>query len=139
MIEPNVIIEHARAWLGVPFLHQGRSRSGVDCVGLVIQVGKECGLLPQSFEKRDYGRLPVSGQLLDGIKEYCIQGTIALPGTLVVIKYGKEPHHLTICTGATLIHASATPGLERVVEHGYRHPWPKLTQSIWRLPGVNYE
>ncbi|WBQ10873.1 hypothetical protein L2D01_03620 [Hyphomonadaceae bacterium ML37] len=30
------IIAEARGWLGVPWGHQGSTRCGVDCVGLVV-------------------------------------------------------------------------------------------------------
>jgi hypothetical protein len=37
------IVTEARAWLDVPWEHQGRSRLGVDCVGLVQKVGDKFG------------------------------------------------------------------------------------------------
>ena len=42
--DPDAIIAAARAWLGVPWRHQGRTRQGVDCAGLVVLVGREFGL-----------------------------------------------------------------------------------------------
>jgi cell wall-associated NlpC family hydrolase len=43
-VEPNAIIAAARSWLGVPWRHQGRTRQGVDCAGLVVLVGRGLGL-----------------------------------------------------------------------------------------------
>jgi cell wall-associated NlpC family hydrolase len=37
----NVIVSAARSWLGVPWRHQGRTRQGVDCAGLVVLVGRK--------------------------------------------------------------------------------------------------
>lgn len=136
MTTPEAVIAEARSWVGVPFLHQGRSREGVDCVGLVIVVGRACGLLPADFERTAYGRTPFRGVLIEQISEVCERAEVAAPGTLVAIRWNREPHHVAICTGPTLIHANARVG--RVVEHGYRAQWPALTESVWKLPGVEY-
>jgi cell wall-associated NlpC family hydrolase len=38
------IIEEARSYIGVPWKHRGRSRTGIDCLGLVLEVGSKFGL-----------------------------------------------------------------------------------------------
>ena len=35
------VVREARTWVGVPFRHQGRSRSGVDCGGIIVVVLRE--------------------------------------------------------------------------------------------------
>jgi cell wall-associated NlpC family hydrolase len=132
----SAVIDLARTWVGVPFRHQGRSREGIDCVGLAIVVGRELGLLPADFDATGYARRPTDGRLLEEIAERCTPAPGPEPASLIVVRWNRDPHHVAICTGPTLIHALSTVG--RVVEHGYRHPWPKLTQSVWRLPGVAY-
>jgi len=52
----------ARAWLGIPWRHQGRSARGVDCAGLVVLVARELGLA--DYDKQTYGRRP-EGQGFD--------------------------------------------------------------------------
>lgn len=42
------IVEEARSWVGVKFKKGGRDRMGVDCIGLLVNVGKKFG-----FEIRD--------------------------------------------------------------------------------------
>jgi len=38
-------LEMARTWVGVPFLHNGRTRSqGVDCLGLIVCLLRDCGI-----------------------------------------------------------------------------------------------
>jgi len=38
------LVEEAKAWIGTPFLHNGRSRSqGVDCMGLIYVIYKNLG------------------------------------------------------------------------------------------------
>ncbi len=49
-------IESARTWVGTPFRHQGRGKSGIDCVGLVINVGKDIGAVPSEYDNKNYPR-----------------------------------------------------------------------------------
>jgi cell wall-associated NlpC family hydrolase len=133
---PAAVVAEARSWVGVPFRHQGRSRGGIDCVGLPIIIGQSLGLFDQRFDVANYGRLP-SGELDVRVQDHCLPATAAAPGTLVVIAWTKVAAHVALCTGETLIHAYESVG--RVIEHGYRGRWIRLTHSIWRLPGVAYE
>lgn len=66
----------ARTWLGVKFKKGGRDRTGVDCVGLLTNVGRACGIQlddtvqysfdpePEKFQELVYGQsdaMPVRG------------------------------------------------------------------------------
>lgn len=54
----------ARAYLGVPFAHQGRSPAvGLDCIGLIVQAGLDGGHAFPAFDSTDYGRDPAHGLL----------------------------------------------------------------------------
>ena len=44
MSDGQSVIDLARGWLGVRWRHQGRSRMGVDCVGLCFCVAQELSL-----------------------------------------------------------------------------------------------
>jgi cell wall-associated NlpC family hydrolase len=131
------VVRVARSWVGVPFLHQGRNRNGIDCVGLIIAVGQELGVLPPNFERRDYGRVPSRKELEQKLGLYCERAEAPAPGTVIGIRWNRELAHTAFCTGPTLIHAWEKRGL--VVEHGYRGKWLAITDSVWRLPGVTYE
>jgi cell wall-associated NlpC family hydrolase len=135
-VTPDVVIAEARTWVGVPFRHQGRDYRGIDCVGLPIVVLQSLGLLDQRFDVANYGRLP-TGELLERLRPHCRPVEKASPGTLVVIAWTKIAAHVAVCTGETLIHAYESVG--RVVEHGYRGRWVRLTHSTWALPGISYE
>lgn len=51
----------ALRFLGVPFRHRGRTENGLDCVGLLVLVGRELGV--DVRDVRLYGREPTSDLL----------------------------------------------------------------------------
>jgi len=132
----NQVVQEARAWLGVPFMHQGRTRHGIDCVGLPIVICQSLGIIPRNFGLNDYGRTP-SGELERRLLEYCTRIERPAPGALIVIAWTRLAAHVAFCTGDSMIHAYESVG--RVIEHGYRGRWVRMTHSSWRLPGVRYE
>lgn len=111
MIEGVDIIQHARDWIGVRWRHQGRSRGGVDCVGLCLCVAGELGL--KVGDVRDYPRRMDGSQLSAHLaaalqpvrREQGQQGDIAL------FRDGGFPVHvgfLALKNGEqTVIHAHA--------------------------------
>lgn len=61
----------AMTYVEVPFQHMGRSRQGLDCVGLLIVVAKDYGIEP--LDSPHYGREPArnnnSFQLADYLRQ----------------------------------------------------------------------
>jgi cell wall-associated NlpC family hydrolase len=132
------LVDAARNWVGVPFQHQGRTRLGVDCAGLVVSVLREAGCLPAGFaEPAAYGRRP-SRELPEIVARHCLRAAQAEPGALVLIRWphDDEPRHIAFCTGATLLHSYQRA--RGVVETSYRGPWRRDTHSVWRVPTVTY-
>ena len=138
MIAAHEVIEQARAWVGVRFLHQGRTRNGADCLGSIAGIMAELGsMAPMNFLPLNYGRDP-GPRLIQTLEE--ITREIPLqPAAFVLVKFPHAKHasHGAIYTGENLIHCFAGAG--KVVEHGYRDPWVKRTVSVWALPLVIYE
>jgi cell wall-associated NlpC family hydrolase len=138
MISTSQVIDNARSWLGVRFLHQGRSRHGVDCLGFIAAVLDELGSdVFMRYLPRAYGRDPQS-LLIDRLSALSRQIPLQ-PGALALIKWpaSEHPSHAAIYTGSTLIHCFQSEG--RVIEHGYRGPWVARTMSVWALPLVVYQ
>lgn len=137
MISGHDVIVAARGWLGVPFLHQGRSRHGVDCIGFVASLCAELGA-PVCLNNlpHNYARNP-QALLADAVRMLAKPAEL-VPGVLVLIKWPIADHasHVGIYTGTSMIHCYEAVG--RVVEHGYSVPWPKRTVSVWQIPGVTY-
>lgn len=139
-VTPAELIAEARRWLGTPYRHQGRDRHGFDCVGYVIHVAANLGIMPRNLSRTNYGRLP-QPELLTQIEANCLPANAPGPGTLILIRWeiDKRPSHCALCSGETLLHTYQSPqGPGKAVEHGYRGKWLRRTVSVWRLPGVVY-
>lgn len=137
MIPAQRLIDEARSWVGVPFLHQGRSRQGIDCIGLVLVAMWRTGALSESYHVADYGRLPHKDRLLNALRLDCARIEHPVPGCLVGIRWTRSVAHVALCTGPTIIHSYE--GVGCVVEHSYASRWVRMTHSLWALPGIEYE
>ena len=136
MSTPQQIIAEARSWLGVPFLHQGRTREGVDCAGHAIEVGIATG---ETFvDVNGYDRFR------DGtMKPACDANLIATDGPvlggLLMMCFEKEPQHLAIVAnylygGLSIIHALGDVG--RVCEHRLTPEWRRRIVQAYRYKGM---
>lgn len=116
----------ARAMLGAPYRHEGRSLNGLDCVGLLICCARTVGVVPADFDVRGYPRRPRDHSLTKWLGSYCdrISTRRKAPGDVVAF-VGSErlPCHVGILLPAKghgaarprIIHASEEEG--RVIEH----------------------
>lgn len=128
------IITAARSALGVPFKHQGRSASGLDCAGLIVHVAQSLGL--DYVDSDGYSRRPSGGLLesaLDG--QPCLERVARRqPGDVLLMRFTGEPQHLGIFTGETLIHSYANVG--KVCEHRVDEAWARRIVRAYRFVGV---
>jgi cell wall-associated NlpC family hydrolase len=136
------LIVAARSLLGVPWMHQGRTRLGVDCIGLVAlsfrQAGFDFWKLLGSPDRRDYGRC-AHPDLLQWVQEAFEPISKLTDGCVILMKDpgGYHPRHFGIYAQGNVIHADARNG--HVVEHGYRGLWKTRCQhSLWKIKGVLY-
>lgn len=50
-------VDEVRSWVGTPFRWQGRVKGdGTDCWGLIVASGWACGLIPPTWDVKDYNR-----------------------------------------------------------------------------------
>ena len=136
-------IDAARRMVGTPWLHQGRTPAGVDCIGMVLESSRNAGLDLIAHlgieDPKGYGRNP-SPELLARVEQYGIPIDKPVPGCVIFFQFPSEkrPRHFAIYTErGTMIHADSRRG--KVVEHGYRALWVKWTHSLWLVPGIDYE
>jgi cell wall-associated NlpC family hydrolase len=139
-VKPVELIVAARelVTLRTPYLHQGRTLYGLDCIGMIIYLLNKLELLPKGFERTDYGRLPMA-ELLEKAAAYCKEVPEPRDGCMVLIAWpgDQRPSHAALYADGNLIHCYA--GIGKVVEHGHRKKWKDWTDSYWELPGVIYE
>lgn len=130
------IIPAARAALGTPFQHQGRQIGrALDCAGLVVHVADVNGL--HYVDRLDYGRSPANGQLEAALdSQPCLRRMFGdpQPGDVLLMRFAREPQHLGICTGETLIHAWQIVGT--VCEHRLTETWRRRIVRVYRFVEV---
>jgi len=110
----------------------------VDCVGLLIGVGKTLGLVDSSFDYTGYAR-NADGRTLMRLARFYLdelpEETPLAPGMVVMLVTDRHPHHAGILcdyrgAGIGIIHASDRATPPRVVEH-------RLVQSQdFRIAGL---
>lgn len=127
------LVAAARAWVGVPFRHQGRTRAGVDCAGLFVAVARELGI-DVPFDRTDYPWEPDEAlhRTLEGHFE---RVQARRPGDILLLHFGGAPRHMALWTGGSIIHAYAP--LDKVVEHRIDRRWERRIVAAYRVPGVS--
>ena len=132
----------ARQWLETPFVHQGRTKgAGVDCAGLVVQVGREMGNVSMGEDPRiDYSRHPLVGNKL--FKTIAEHGRLLdaseykpndIPKGCVILFWVEKrgrPRHMAISTGPDrMIHAWFEAG--KVVETYLGPYWHQRIAAVF--------
>ena len=125
---PAAFIAAARSYVGAPFHHQGRTRHGVDCIGLVVCAARDAGLA--LVDRTDYPRDP-NGLLPVELARQFAAVESAQAGDILLMRFRGEPQHVAILAGTTLIHGYASIG--RVVEHGLDAKWRRRIVAAYRL------
>lgn len=139
-------VEAARRYLGVPFVHQGRLPTGMDCAGLLVLVFADEGRALRDLSH--YGRTPwkdgLEGALLDNFGDALLpQGAQLEPGDVVLItnRPGGPARHIAIVSdyylgGLALIHTRSdiSHGQEkgRVTEHRMDERWSARVTKAFR-------
>ncbi len=106
------IVEEARSWVDVPWRHQGRTRLGIDCAGLVIVVAKALRL--STFDISNYRREPKRDQFIGHFRSNMREKQVVdrLPGDVLLIRDQMFTCHSAIVDREGeqeyMIHAFAT-------------------------------
>lgn len=138
------IVDEARRWIGVRWRHQGRSRDGVDCVGLLIVVARDLCLLPVAridaieAQTAGYSRYPTGEVLRRWCAAELSESTDPAPGDVALFTTGSDPQHLGIIgdrpAGLSLIHAYALRP-RKVIETIFDDAWRRRMVCAFSFPG----
>lgn len=137
------VVAEARTYIGTPWRHQGRSREGIDCAGLVLKVMH--AMRVSDFDTSDYSRQAQDETMLELCREHLQPAVFAdaLPGDVAVMRFGANRHTGFFADyphgGLSLIHAFSNYP-RRVVEHRFSDDWLRSYKAaligVFRLPGV---
>lgn len=139
------IVEQAREWLGVRYLHQGRNRFGADCVGFPLGVYAELGVeLP---DWRAYGTEADPDELLRRLRaalgqEIAVEPvpfSALQPGDILLFRFPKtkSPRHIGIVSdratgGFNFIESNGNEG--RVIERRLDERYLSRVTHVFRRP-----
>ncbi len=129
------IVTEARGWLGVRWRHQGRSRTGIDCVGLIVEVARALEL--SEYDSTAYGRRPEGQGFVHHFRDRMTAIAIpeARPGDVLLFADHAYPCHCGIRTdlrgAAHLLHAHALR--RKVIEEPYAGEWAQKARFAFRF------
>lgn len=132
--ERRAFISAARARIGTPFRHRGRTATGLDCIGLLVVALHAAGRVP--VDRRTYGRQPDRDRLRETVREHFGPPVSDMrPGDIVLMRWSDRPQHVAIVGdyahgGLSLIHSDNAFGA--VTEHRYAAPWAARVLEIYR-------
>lgn len=144
MVTNNDIVEHARDWLGTRWVHQGRTRDGIDCVGLLVCTANHFELPHEDLT--GYRRDP-SKEFLRHLKRFSlpVRPRVPIHGAIGIFNDSVMPCHTGIFAvdsngRVTVIHSESWPK-RRVHEQGYDDSSLSLSSrlvDIRLFKGVDY-
>ena len=143
MTQRTKVVAAARDWIGTPFHHQARLKAvGVDCIGLVIGVGRELDMVPRDFDVTGYSRYPDGRSLMAMAREKMTWVTLDQMqiGDVVVVGFDKLPQHFGIIGdyrhgGFSIIHAASAYG--KVIEQRLMFSKAMFFVAAFQLPGID--
>lgn len=120
----------ARALAGTRYRREGRSHSGVDCLGLVLlaMAGAGRALPPDAADHANGRSVPAIEARLRTLRFAAVEPGARRAGDIVLTAPAAGQLHFLIVTDAGAVEAHA--GLRRVVERPWRSDEPVL--SVWR-------
>lgn len=136
------VIAEAQSWVRVPFRKGGRSRTGVDCLGLLVVIGRALNV--HHVDEPNYSQWPDPRRmLLKKLRQYLIEmpPNSDLPGLVGAFAEKRLPGHVGIFTRkgglVHLVHARMPPPHTVVEEDWSKVPAGEFhLLSLFAFPGM---
>ncbi len=134
------IVAEARTWCGTKWAHQGRRKGiGVDCIGFVSEVSRECGLIDVANESANYKRKPDGVTLRQKLEKYMqvIPLDVIQPGDVLLFSTSGLPDHVGLVGDypaageLSVIHAYVPA--RKVIEHRLDETWRRKVVAAFRF------
>ncbi len=133
------VVHRAEHLVGTPFVHQGRGKSGLDCIGLIVDIAEYLGHKIEDTTR--YGPEGNSALLLEKCRQYGIPVDINnyQSGDVVLISWLRDPdkpHHAGVVLQTNdgvfcLIHGDKKAG--KIVKHALTIEYHKRITHAFRF------
>ena len=100
MIDVERLLAAMITWDGVPFAHQGRSRAGVDCLGVLLAALEEQGVIidaPANYHWSSAGEILLAGIRASPLVERADPPVVR--GDVLVFRVRRKPQHMAVALG----------------------------------------
>lgn len=141
MVKRSEIVKAAKSFLGQKWVHQGRNRTGLDCAGLIVLVGRDCDLLPSGFQDfTNYQRRPDGVKFKQLFDKYAdeIPFIQVQDGDIAIFGEGRYGYHCGILYKENdtlyIIHSYCERG--KVVKEPFTDKWRKVLKHTYKYRGV---
>lgn len=128
----DAFVAAARGFLGAPWVHQGRTERGMDCVGLVVLSMRAIGI--DAPLKADYGRLQDYRQARRYLEQFCDRVGSPEIGDIVLFKTTQMLHMAIVSEVDGLRPKRVIQSLgpkSKVVDTGLQFPPLMLWRPKW--------
>lgn len=135
MTPAQLAVAEARSYIGCKWRHRGRSRLGIDCIGLIVKAVAAGGI--EMRDRLDYGREPwKDGLRAEMVDHFGLPVDDMQPGDVVLMRWDDqpEPSHVGMITdhplgGFGLVHSYS---MTSVTEHGIDAYWLRRIVEVYR-------
>jgi cell wall-associated NlpC family hydrolase len=127
-------VKTVRSLIGIPWVHAGRTRAGVDCVGLILLALDELGI---HVEVRPYGRWVREHELRARLEQAAKEETQreALPGDLLLLSVSHRIQHIGVLVLPDwIVHSHQSVG--KVVLERLDGEWGRNVRGVFRIPAL---
>jgi NlpC/P60 family putative phage cell wall peptidase len=138
------LLTEAVSWAGTPYhTHAALKHVGADCIGFIIGVAKNAGLLDQGYDpgyySADWHLHQHEERLVREVEAFgCLPCALEdrQAGDLLLFQFGRVCAHSALCLGGELI-IHAVRDFGKVVVTGLRGEWQERLRRVYRFPGID--